>query len=346
MTAIFPESDRPILTVVSNADRNFFEGLKLSVASALAGASGRCDYHFLIVDGGLDPEDMAALGTVLEGIAARKGIRVKLELLAIDQTRLAPLPERRGSRMTYAKLVLPEVLAHHRSIIYLDADVLCFTGLEDFMVPDEEADQWLLAGIRDFFGVIGNECPWLDQVPSAERKLPYINCGIMWINLEGLRRMDFTSKAITARAALPNARQGDQSVFNFVCRGRIKLLPATLNHCASLGANGLLMAAGLAVNIHYIGSWKPWLKAPLTRHWLIHRLWHQARRALFGGSPLPSDTGGAQPPDVAECRRKALFYTLLNPRRAGHYRADLLSLADPKGLQDQAAAHWRTVTGG
>lgn len=343
MTPIFPDSARPVLTVVSNSDEGFFEGLRLAVASALAAASGKYDYHFLILDGGLSQEKMDALAVVLDGIAAKRGINVKLELLHIDQNRLAALPERRGSRMTYAKLVLPEVLSDLQSIVYLDADVVCFAGLEDFMIPDEEADQWLLAGIRDFFSVIENECPWLDQVPQSERKLPYINCGIMWINLEGLRKMGFTDKAITARAALPNARQGDQSVFNFLCRGKIKLLPAKLNHCAALGANRLLLEAGLDSNVHYIGARKPWKKEPKTSNWLVHKLWHQARARVFGGIDLATNSGDARPFDEREVRRKGLFYTVLNPKRGSDYRADLRSLEDPTGLFAEASDYWDRV---
>ena len=328
---------RPILTIVSNADERFFPGLAVAVASAVAAASGEYDYHFLILDGGLKADSLANLSRRIGDIAVGKGIRATLDALTIDQNRLSVLPPRRGSRMTYAKLVLPEILPHSDSIIYLDADVLCFAGIENVRPPENET-QWLLAGARDFFSVIEKDCPWIDQVPVAERKLPYINCGVMWMNLHGLREINFTTRAITARAAIGNARQGDQSVFNFLCRGKSFVLPPQLNHFTAIGSARPLCEGNLDLNLHHIGSPKPWLGSPKTSNWLAHRLWHQARAALFPGTLAAPP---ALPPhDFSSIRRKALLYALFNPSRAAHYRCDLRSLTDPGGLLKMADQHW------
>jgi lipopolysaccharide biosynthesis glycosyltransferase len=328
---------RPILTIVSNADERFFPGLAVAVASAVAAASGEYDYHFLILDGGLKADSLANLSRRIGDIAVGKGIRATLDALTIDQNRLSVLPPRRGSRMTYAKLVLPEILPHSDSIIYLDADVLCFAGIENVRPPENET-QWLLAGARDFFSVIEKDCPWIDQVPVAERKLPYINCGVMWMNLWGLRDINFTERAIAARAAAGEARQGDQAVFNFLCRGKSFTLPPQFNHFTAIGSARPLCEGNLDLNLHHIGAPKPWLGPPKTSNWLAHRLWHQAHAALFPGSP--DESPGLPPHDFASIRRKALLYALFNPSRAANYRCDLRSLSDPGGVQELARQHW------
>jgi lipopolysaccharide biosynthesis glycosyltransferase len=331
---------RPVLTVVSNADERFMPGLAVAVASAVAAASGDFDYHFLILDGGLPAEGFAKLQEVVGAIAARKGVEALVEPLGIDESRLLALPERRGSRMTYAKLVLPEILPHLDSIIYLDADVLCFKGVEGVRPPAGE-NQWLLAGCQDYFGVIEKDCPWLDQVPPDERRLPYINCGVMWMNLKGLREMDFTEKSIAARASIGNARQGDQSVFNFLCRGRSFILPDDFNHRTTIGSARPFFEGNLDLNIHYIGAPKPWLGLPKTSNWLAHCLWHQAQDALFVGKP--AITPALPTHDLASIRRKALIYRLLNPKRSSHYRDDLRSLKDPGAILLKASKHWTNL---
>ncbi|MEY4568917.1 MAG: ral stress protein [Verrucomicrobiota bacterium] len=332
---------RPVLTIVSNADEKFFPGLAVAVASAVAAASGSFDYHFLILDGGLESGSLEKLGLTISRIAGQRGIRATLERLEVDQSRLQVLPERRGSRMTYAKLVLPEILSHLDSIIYLDADVLCFAGVESVHPPEGETP-WLLAGARDFFSVIEKDCPWLDQVPPAERKLPYINCGVMWMNLQGLREIDFTSRSITARASIGEARQGDQSVFNFLCRGHSFILPDSINHRTAIGSSRPLCEGNLDLNLHYIGSPKPWLGAPKTSNWLAHRLWHQAQAAIFPeASPAPT----AEPPhDVRTIRRKSWLYGLTNPTRAAHYRCDMRSLRDPGQVLEEGQKRWSGPT--
>lgn len=334
MTVTSPE--RPVLTVVSNADTKFFPGLAIAVSSAVAAASGQFDYEFLILDGGLEPDLLETLNLLVSRIAGHRGVRASLKRLEIDQSRLQVLPERRGSRMTYAKLVLPEALPDLNSIIYLDADVLCFAGIESVTPPEGEA-RWLLAGARDFFGVIEKDCPWLDQVPTEERRLPYLNCGVMWMNLEGLREIDFTSRSIAARASIGEARQGDQSVFNFLCRGRSFILPDSINHRTAIGSSRELCVGNLDLNLHNIGSPKPWLGPPKTSNWLAHRLWHQANEVLF---PDLSKVVVPLPHDQSSIRRKAMLYSVLNPSRAAHYRSDLASLSDPARVLSRAADHW------
>ena len=332
---------RPVLTIVSNADEHFFPGLAVAIASALVAASGRFDYHFLILDGGIATHSLDELGSNIAEIARKKTIRATHELLQVDQSRLQSLPERRGSRMTYAKLVLPEILPHLDSIVYLDADVLCFKGIESVHPPQGET-QWLLAGARDFFSVIEKDCPWLDQVPYSERKLPYINCGVMWMNLKDLRGIDFTARSIAARASIGQARQGDQSVFNFLCRGKSFVLPDSINHRTAIGSSRALCEGNLDLNLHYIGSPKPWLGPPKTSKWLAHQLWQQACAAFYPS--LASVISDELPQDVHSIRRKTLLYALFNPSRAANYRSDLKSLKDPGQVLARGRDQWRAIS--
>jgi lipopolysaccharide biosynthesis glycosyltransferase len=329
---------RPTLHIASNADEKFFPGLQVALASAVAAASGKFDYHFYILDGGIAPKSMDALGARIAHIAAQRGIHAILEPLTVDQSRLEALPQCRGSSMNYAKLLLPEILPHLNSIVYLDADVLCFAGIESVRAPIEQS-HWLLAGALDFYDCIGKDCPWLNQLSRAERKMPYINSGLMWMNLSGLREADFTNKAINARSSIGIAKHADQAVFNFLCRGKSFILPSQYNHFTAIGTASRLCEGNLDLNLHYIGSPKPWLGSPTTINWLAHRLWHQAHAALFPEAPTPP----APPSDLSAFRRKARLYSWLNPMRAIHYRRCLRTLQDPGGLEAKAKTHWEKM---
>ncbi len=160
----------------------------------------------------------------------------------------------------------------------------------------------------------------------------------MWMNLKGLREMEFTERAIAARAAIGNARQGDQSVFNFLCRGRSFILPDSINHRTAIGSSRPLCEGNLDLNIHYIGSPKPWLGAPKTSNWLAHRLWHQALAAILPDQP--ENPPGLPTGDFSSIRRKAFLYTFFNPVRAAHYRSDLQSLQDPAAILSLARNYW------
>jgi lipopolysaccharide biosynthesis glycosyltransferase len=330
------KAGRQTMHIVSSADADFLPGLELAVASTVAAATGVFDYHFHILDGGLPEHAIERLAATIARIGGRRGIKATLELRVVDQSRLQALPERRGSRMTYAKLILPEMLPDLDAIVYLDADVLCYAGIEAALPPVQKSD-WLLSGVRDYFGVIEKDCPWLDQLPVLDRKLPYINCGIMGMNLRALREIGFTDQAIAARVSIGNARQGDQSVFNYICRGKSFLLPPHINHFTSIGSNRPLCEGDLVMNLHYIGSSKPWLGMPTTSNWLAHQLWHQARQLVFAE---PQTRTLDLPHDLPAIRRKACIYRLLNPKRAADYRSDMLSLEDPGGVMLLARNHW------
>jgi len=344
-------NERPTLHIVSNADERFYPGLAVAVASAVAAASGKYDYHLTILDGGIRPESISQLRATVASIAPKKGISATLETLEVDQNRLAKLPALRGSLMTYAKLMLPEMLPHLDALVYLDADVLCFKGLEAAHPPEAELSQWLLAGARDHIDIIGNDCPWAKDLSPVERQLPYINAGIMWMNLKGLREIGEAAGLGNSSSLLDLAAQllqnlvqtnrfrHDQTIFNFLCRGKSFILPESINHRTSIGSTRPLCEGSLDLNLHYIGSPKPWLGAPKTSNWLAHRLWHQARASLF---PETGETATVPPPrDLAEIRRKAMLYRLFNPGRATHYRSDLRSLNDPGGVIEMAETHWR-----
>lgn len=345
--------ERPVLTVVSNADARFFPGLAVALASAVAAASSSYDYQFLILDGGLSTSSLAELRSVITHIAARKNIHASVDLLEVDLARLKALPSHRGSYMTYAKLILPDAIPHLDSIVYLDADVLCFAGLEAVHPPAEEQGNWILAGARDHINVIENDCPWSHQLTIVERKLPYINAGIMWMNLKGIREMDFTelnripcpsildagSSLLVERATSDSFRH-DQTIFNYLCRGRSFILPASLNHRTSIGSSLPLCNGDLNLNLHYIGSPKPWIGPPKTSNWLAHRLWHQARSMLF---PSVGVHEKIAPADLQSIRRKAILYTLVNPVRSRHYRNDLRSLSDPGNILERAKIYWEAL---
>ena len=158
------------------------------------------------------------------------------------------------------------------------------------------------------------------------------------MNLKGLREMEFTQRSIIARASVPSAGLGDQSVFNFLCRGHSHILSDAVNHRMSIGSTRPLRAGNLNLNIHYIGDPKPWLGPPKTSTWLAHCLWHQARTSLFPEIQL--DMPVLPPYDRARIRRKAALYTLLNPSRAAHYRSDLSSLEDQAGTLALASNYW------
>jgi lipopolysaccharide biosynthesis glycosyltransferase len=327
---------RPTLAIVSSANQAYYPGLAVTFCSALATASGACDYHLFVLDGGIAPGDLDRLRHQLEAIAALKGVKATLQRLTFDESQLPQLREHRGSRMTYAKLLLPELLPGLATVLYVDADIICFKGLEEIVPPAGPAV--LLAGCLDGKKFLEKDCPWSERLTEAERSLPYINAGLLWMNLDALRAMKFSALALDAAAGV--TRLGDQPVFNFLCRGHIAVLPGAYNFQASFDALELA-SAWRSSNVHCTSPGKPWQAGSSWRYHLSYLLWQGTYQRLFlnaASRAAPSFARAAA--GLTGARVRQAFYRLVNPARARMYRVRLLETQCAGNLLPELDRFW------
>jgi lipopolysaccharide biosynthesis glycosyltransferase len=326
----------PVISIACGADQKFFPGLMVALASAVATASGRFNYKIYIIDGGLLEESSCQLERLLLSIGATIGISVHVEYASIAEHALDIFPAWRGSRMTFLKLLLPEVLRSVSNVIYIDSDILCFIGVEA-VIPVAQQELTLLAGVLDFYSQLEDDCPWKNTLSTEERRLPYINCGLLWMNLDLLRRQEISRRAFELVETTKDLRFGDQTLFNYLCRGQIQLLPKRLNFRPSLGN---LCRFATRCNLHLIGTPKPWIGAPKCYNWLPHRLWSQAYGKLIASS---DPVRIAVPSDLNSARLKSLIYLLFNPRRSRDYRDALNSIIKGEGALNEARIFWDNI---
>lgn len=302
----------------SIADNRFFPGLAAAFASALISARPGQSFHFHILDGGIDRKSIHALRASLNRIAERDGKKALLECHSIPEESLLSLPKRRNSRMTFAKFVLPDLFNELDSIIHLDADVLYLRGLDEL---DQDDNAILLTGVQDYIGRLGNDCPWSHTLTSEEKNLPYINAGVMWMNLKAIRAENFILDAIRLRASTKGMARGDQPVWNYFCRGRIKILSTQNNYCISLGSSKRLVKEWNSMNLHFIGPSKPWSGRPKTHQHFAFTLWHYFVQTHIPELGLSSAKLPLSPSiDLRSYRNKSMIYRFVNPKRASHYQ--------------------------
>lgn len=315
---------RETIAIVGNADTKFFPGLAVALLSALEKASGKYNYQFYVLNGGLEQDQLKWLEEKIKSTGLSLNIEASLTSLHVDETKLQTLPKRRNSRMPFAKLIMPDLLVQHALVIYIDSDILVHRGIEELYESANLSKNWLLYGVRDYFSILKNDCPWLDQLTKEEQNLPYINSGLMAMNLEAFRENKLLDEAIQIRAAAGEQRLGDQSVFNFVCRGKVQLSQAEMNHLIALGSGLLILENHVQMNLHFIGKNKPWLFPPNPSQYVAHQLWHDFADSIG----LQRDVTHCALPDDSLIKRHQIkkWTNLFNPKRAAHYRNDLLSL--------------------
>lgn len=256
------------LAIAFASDARYFHGLALALASVLRNSTGLDNAAIHILDGGLTPGQKDTLRRMVE--RNNLGIGLKFHGLDLDQFCGVRLFNR--SALTYARLLLPELLPDLDEILYLDADIMYGEDLGKVWAIDlKEA---AVAAVRDAnIRTLGQDCPWL-QPGAPDAGEPYFNAGVMKINLAYWRTHKVGSIALgIARNESEKCRYFDQSVLNYILRDAVYWLPDTFNTQDSL-EHPLSPDIELNTrNIHYVSLRKPWRQhsSRMTfRHWRSH----------------------------------------------------------------------------
>lgn len=309
-----------VVRVVITANEKYAVGLLMSACSCLAHASGKYPYEFIILDGGLSENTRQSVDRKLSEIAERGGLLFTLRFVQPDENLKAKLPERAGSWMTYARFLIP-YLVEQGNAIYLDSDILCLRGVEEFYeIWDGSA---AMVAARDPLVWLKKDYPRRENLPRSEE--PYFNAGLILMNLNWFRKnLDVARVAeIVEEIGLDKLKYADQTIINMEARGSIQEVSQ---------ANNLVLATALAAtvqdcwrdaNLHYVGRLKPW-QTPYAepRRFLAETLYYWA--SVFYG------IDGVAPRQVNQnalrsTQRKSFWYRFFKPTRATLYKKALES---------------------
>ena len=154
----------------------------------------------------------------------------------------------------YVRLQLPNVIKEDR-IIYLDADTLVTADLAElYSIPLENA---LIAGCIDPGGERTSKLPRI----AAD---PYINSGVLLMNLGSLRSDDFLAKCIRIYSEYEEqVTWVDQCLINKYAEGRKLVLDDKWNRqvfsrWVQPQAFEEMISPGKSRILHFVGDVKPW----------------------------------------------------------------------------------------
>ena len=187
-----------------------------------------------------------------------------LEVLDLDLSEYREYPALYGSKLAYARLLLPKLFAADHAL-YVDSDIVVtrdVSVLANLPWPDDR----VLYAVRDerlpSFGTGWEDipCKALGIPPAA----PYFNSGFLWLNLAAWRRLDLAAACRGYVASFPDRlRWHDQTVLNAVLWNRWSPLENSWN----LPPERTLprwqpypFIRARQVNVHYLGPEKPWAR--------------------------------------------------------------------------------------
>lgn len=251
----------------------YSDALILTAASIARFASRDVMLRFHILDGGLDFDKL---------VSTVGGMRPHVEFnrLEIDEGGFSAFKEFHGSRMTYARLLLPDLLPSVDHVIYCDVDFLWMANVADLWRLRN--DNVPLLGVRDGYEPTARfEGKWIRNHGYGYDCNRYICAGLCLLNLRLQREEKFTRRALQFLEDNPDAPMNDQTALNVLLFDRIGLVaPRWQQFPRMLDPKEF----ELPVVLHYAGE-SPW-KISHTTHMITDAqlLWFRWRATVFGTS--------------------------------------------------------------
>jgi len=174
------------------------------------------------------------------------------------------------SEAAYLKLMIPSLIKEDR-VLYLDSDLIVTGDLSElFSMPFGDA---VLIGALELASSSANY-----KIPVAAGE-PYINTGVMVMNLDALRRDDFFAKCVNIHNQYQDLIFAvDQCIFNKYAEGRKKIIDNKWNviiHAHYFGRARFEHLVSSGKIIHFAGPIKPWMEyanSYITDLWMSYAI--------------------------------------------------------------------------
>lgn len=212
----------PISISVSVSD-NYVQHLAV-LATSLLYYSPQSSFLFHVLTRAISTKHREALRQMERAHAPR----CRFEIHTIEASRFErfPLPLEHISQETYYRFLLPNLLVNETRTLYMDVDIIAkgdVTSLWNY--PLDGAAIGAVEEIKNHPDFIA----YKEQI-GLGATTAYFNAGVLVMDLEQLRAMDFETKAMTLTAKMDKSLAWpDQDVINLLLAGKICPLPAYFN---------------------------------------------------------------------------------------------------------------------
>ena len=246
-----------LINIAMASDNNYTYPLIVAMTSLVENknADTKIDFYIMI-SGDFLPENKAKIMSF-----QNKYNNCTITLIDMKDKLNDIYTSRHITEASYYRLMLPFLLPNLDKVLYLDSDTIICKDVSDLY--NHDLDNYYLAGVLDvcccgsnmvnvrrrraetekdfFIETFGDEC----------YKKQYVNAGVLLFNLSKIRT-DKRHIEFIENAKMYNHMYHDQDVLNFVCFGRILILPDVYNKRARFATPN-----NQAV-IHYASKIKPW----------------------------------------------------------------------------------------
>lgn len=200
----------------------------------------------------------------------------KLERISANRFQFLPAPSVR-SHATYARLMIGEIVPDHQRILYLDADTIVMSSMQELDVMAIEEPAIAAACVEPYtptFSSSNGICDFSKLGFSGAE--PYFNAGVMLIDVPRWRKARVADRAIAyLRRTDVRISLFDQEALNVAMAGMWRSLDPEWNvsrywmHQERRAARPRILDAVRIV--HFLSAEKPWAAPEAIHPWLLEK---------------------------------------------------------------------------
>jgi lipopolysaccharide biosynthesis glycosyltransferase len=237
-----------IIPVVFCFDANFVNYAAVATFSAFSHSKSKLKVYWII------PSEAESATVPIKELLAKKGVDISIQITS-DQLFSDWKEQGHIKKAAYQRLLIPNAIPDPK-IIYLDCDLIVQADLSELFK--------IQMGTSSVGGVSDALAKKLSRMPKKDGD-PYINSGVMILNLESLRKNQFIEKCTEIyHQFIKEVTFCDQCVINKYSEGQKSLIDPNWNYCfficqnLELPPNDALSKFQGAKILHFVGPIKPW----------------------------------------------------------------------------------------
>lgn len=213
------------IPVFFSTDDNYIPYLDVALRSLIANASKNYEYRIVILNTGLDTENIKRIKE-----NERAGFAIEFFDISeyVEKIKSRFKNVYHFSVVTYYRLFIASLFPQYKRIVYLDCDVVVTGDISELYFAN--TGDSILGAVADDH--VRNTPEFKEYAKKAIGVDPdtYINAGVLVINLEEFRKNGIKEKFISLITEYDfDLLDPDQAYLNYLCRGRIFLLPCSWN---------------------------------------------------------------------------------------------------------------------
>ena len=166
------------------SDKNYLQHTTTALCSILTHFDSEKQLTVFLLSENLGENDLTPIGE-LASIHP-----FELHLIHPDLSQFQNLPDLKGSKMTYLRLLIPELFPDLDEAVYMDSDIIAERDISPIweLVPAE----YTIAGVPENIKLKFIQKRKIDLGLAPEKD--YFNAGILWMNLKKMRDIHFADK--------------------------------------------------------------------------------------------------------------------------------------------------------